>query len=250
LLDYNTTYYWRVDEDDDDDYQNGAISEGYVWSFTTESAPAPTWEVEVSPDAIDFGDVEIGSSVRLISTITNTGTGEPIDFNVQMTPGSSADSSITGVTTYSLGAGLWADVTVAFTPSSQGLATGTLQFTWTGGHGSGGTEEVSLSGVGVTYEPPPGEQIAAILDFIDESVAAGTLVGEGPGKSAENRLNALRNMIEAASDLIEDRLYEDAYQQLEDALKKCDGQTPPPDFVSGPAAARLAEMINNLMAAL
>jgi hypothetical protein len=41
-----------------------------------------------------------------------------------------------------------------------------------------------------------------ILDFFDDSVADGFLTGNGPGKSANGRLNALRNMLEMAGKLI------------------------------------------------
>ena len=60
-------------------------------------------------------------------------------------------------------------------------------------------------------------------------------------------------MIEAAGDLIEDGLIEEACQQLMDAYKKCDGLAPPespPDFVAGPHAAELAVMIQNLRISL
>ncbi|MBA7668968.1 hypothetical protein ES703_77089 [subsurface metagenome] len=85
-----------------------------------------------------------------------------------------------------------------------------------------------------------------LLDFIDDSVVAGTLEGDGPGNSADNRLNALKNMIEAAGDLIDAGDTSRACQQLLDAYKKCDGDPKPPDFVRGPAASTLAGMIQQL----
>lgn len=54
-------------------------------------------------------------------------------------------------------------------------------------------------------------------------------------------------MIEAAGDLIDDGLYEEAYEQLEDIYKKCDGQSPPPDFVAGDSREELANIIQHLM---
>ena len=96
---------------------------------------------------------------------------------------------------------------------------------------------------GVESEPPPEEQNQDILDFINDAVDAGFLSGSGPGNSAANRLNALKNMIEAAGDLIEDGYYEQAYDQLETVYRKCDGESPPPDFVEGPAREELELMI-------
>lgn len=99
----------------------------------------------------------------------------------------------------------------------------------------------------------PAQQIAEILDFFDLSVYGGTLQGNGPGKSAGNRLGALRNMIESAGDLIEDDFLEEACLQLIAAYRKTDGLYPPespPDFVMGDAAPELASMIMNLIDSL
>ena len=60
-------------------------------------------------------------------------------------------------------------------------------------------------------------------------------------------------MIEAAGDLIEDGLIEEACQQLMDAYRKADGLGPPgspPDFVTGAVASDLALMIMNLRISL
>jgi len=106
---------------------------------------------------------------------------------------------------------------------------------------------VPLSGAGVESEPPPEERIAEILDFFDASTGTGDLVGNGPGGSAESRLNALRNIIEAAGDLIEVGDTAGACQQLPDVYERSDGEFPPPDFVTGDDAPELAIMVQNLM---
>jgi hypothetical protein len=93
----------------------------------------------------------------------------------------------------------------------------------------------------------PLEQINQILNFVEESVGLGTLTGDGPGKSAGNRLNALTNMLDEAQSLIEDELYEEALEQLESVYKHVDGESPPKDFVKGEAAADLAAMIQDLV---
>jgi hypothetical protein len=92
--------------------------------------------------------------------------------------------------------------------------------------------------------------IADILAFFDESVDDGTLYGDGPGRSAEGRKKALRNIIEAAGDLIADGYPETACRQLLDAYERCDGLFPPPDFVEGDAAETLAGMILDLIGKL
>ena len=89
-----------------------------------------------------------------------------------------------------------------------------------------------------------------ILEFFDESVTDGTLTGDGPGKSANGRLNALENMLETAGDLIDLGDIEGACEQLKAASRKCDGDSPPPDFVAGSAASELYDMILELIAEL
>jgi len=86
-----------------------------------------------------------------------------------------------------------------------------------------------------------------ILTFINEAVSSQTLWGTGPGKSADGRLGALRNMVATADNLIEAELFEEGCQQLRDAYRRTDSEPVPPDFVSVPAAPELAGMIEDLM---
>ena len=92
--------------------------------------------------------------------------------------------------------------------------------------------------------------IDAILSFFDQSVTDGSLTGYGNGNSANGRLNALRNMLEAVSDLIEIDDIEGACRQLRTASRKCDSALPPPDFVAGSAVSKLNDMILELMTEL
>ncbi|MGB5750053.1 MAG: hypothetical protein WBM69_23955 [Desulfobacterales bacterium] len=68
--------------------------------------------------------------------------------------------------------------------------------------------------------------------------------------SDNGRLNAIRNMLEMAGDLIAINDIEGACGQLNAASMKCDGESPPPDFVQGDAAEGLYNMILDLMAEL
>jgi hypothetical protein len=106
--------------------------------------------------------------------------------------------------------------------------------------------QVELFGTGVVVEPPPDEQIAEILEFFDDAVSGGSLVGDGPGGSADGRLGALRNMIEAAGDLINDGLVAEACDQLLDVQKRADGEPRPPDFVTGADAEVLFDRVQVL----
>jgi hypothetical protein len=97
---------------------------------------------------------------------------------------------------------------------------------------------------------PPEEQIAEILEFFDDSVESGTLVGAGSGASADHRLDAVMHMIETAGALIEEGDIDGACNQLMAAYGKTDGDPIPPDFVTGSAASDLAFMIDELRQSL
>jgi len=239
-------HLWIMDASGDNRYQlptpPGSIPD---WGNPPSEPAEPN--IHVSPLSHDFGDVEIGSAKTMLVSITNTGDADLTVTSLDFQAGSSSDFSITSAPALpaTIAIAATVDVEITFSPSILYFSSATLEI------GSDDADEslvqVSLSGVGVWIEPPPDEQIEEILDFIDESVEDGNLAGDGPGNSADKRLNALINMIEAAGDLIRDGLYDQAHQQLEDAYKKCDGQAPPPDFVSGPAAQELADRIQQLM---
>ena len=213
----------------------------------------PGGNIQVSPEVYDFGDVELGSSSSTIITITNPVGGiheDPLGLlDISFADGSSGDFAITTNPVDSpVLPGESVDIGVSFTPSAEGYVSAVLQIT--SDDPVFELIEVSLGGVGVYDEQPPEGQIAATLSFIDASVDAGTLVGDGSGNSAGKRLNAFENMIEACGDLIADGLDDQACDQLEAALKKCDGQPSPPDFVTGDAAEVLKSMIEVLRTTL
>jgi hypothetical protein len=205
--------------------------------------------IEVVPLDHDFGDVQVGSSSTAIITISNvdgrdleiysvTLSGSP-DFSITMYPDMYPDKVV--------GSGMSTAVEITFEPSATGYVTAVLDIK--SNDMLSPIVSVSLAGMGVSQEQPP-VSVQDILDFFDQSVAAGTLYGDGPGDSADGRRNALRNQIEAAGDLIDDGALEQACQQLLNAYERCDGLPRPPEFVAGPAAATLAGMILSLMADL
>lgn len=104
-------------------------------------------------------------------------------------------------------------------------------------------EFINRSGIFTTYQP----FVSDIEDFCDEAASNGELEGIGQGNSADNRFNALMNMIAMAGELINDGDIDGACEQLMDIYKKCDGESRPPDFVSGVATEELADMVMDLM---
>jgi hypothetical protein len=94
------------------------------------------------------------------------------------------------------------------------------------------------------------DPIEQIVDFIEDSIANGRLITIKEGKAGEGQLNALIGMILTAGDLIKAEDVLSACEQLSAAMAKTDGLYPSesaPDFVAGPAASELADMIFALM---
>ena len=137
------------------------------------------------------------------------------------------------------------DISVTFAPLAAGSASNTLRIT-TGS----GQFQVPIAGLGVSTSVPPQQQIADILAFFDAAAQQGSFTGNGPGNSGAGRRNALRNMLEAAGDLIQQGRIADACRQLQDALDRTDGDPRPPEFVTGPAASELTARIRELRTAL
>ena len=100
---------------------------------------------------------------------------------------------------------------------------------------------------GFLLTPVPEITIDAILEFFDESVEQGTLVGRGKRPRLANlRLKWMRKMIGKAGDFIERGRIRAACRMLQNAYKCCDGKRWPPDFVKGTAVPELASKIQNL----
>lgn len=193
---------------------------------------------------LEFGSVNVGSSQMQIVTLSHFG-GDLLVSGLSLDPLGSAGFSVGLSAPLIVARGASLDIPVTFAPLSAGAASNSLRITT-----DAGTVDVPLSGTGVNVTLPPQQQIAEILAFFDASVAAGTLVGSGNGNSADGRRKALRNMIKAAGDLIQQGRIEDACQQLADASNRTDGAPQPPDFVEGTAAAELEQRIQALRSTL
>jgi beta propeller repeat protein len=227
------------------DNRNGGNLDIYMTEFAF-----LTPEISVSPGSLYFGEVKKGEYRTQIVTITNEGGMGLTVSSIVLASGSSTTFSITQVPTLPkvIAPGASVDATITFAPTALGSFFGMLQVT--SDDPDEGLVEVPLVGIGVYSEKPPEQQIQDILDFFDDSVDDGTLPGDGPGKSAENRRHALRNMIEAAGDLIGNGDIAGACQLLYDTYLKTDGDPQPPDFVKGSAAPELASEILTLMQTL
>ena len=94
----------------------------------------------------------------------------------------------------------------------------------------------------IAIRPPTAAELAAdLLAFVDASIAAGTLVGIGPGASAPNRLSVVRHHIASASAFVAQGKLTPACSHLLDAYRKVDGTAH--DFAGGPAATEVRARI-------
>jgi hypothetical protein len=246
---YDSPTYWR------------SILEDYIFTFNSsrtasyqhstqgsylvrEEASEP--DIDISLLFHSFGDVELGLSSTVIVNISNVGnTDLTIDF-LDFGSGGKTEFFITSTVMIPLVISpdtTSDDITITYTPLWLGVSTDTL------GISSDDPDEplvqVEFEGNCVTTDL--GSAADVIQEFIDDSVSAGSLEGNGPGKSAGNRLNALQNMINAAGDLFEKGDVDGACEQLRDIHSRTDGLPKPPDFVTGVAAVELATRILDLM---
>jgi len=207
-------------------------------------------DIEVAPFDYDFGNIDIGTSVSTLVHVSNVGDSSLTVEDITFQAGSSTDFANTSTMFLprTIGPRFSFDVEITFTPSTAGLSSAVLEIT-----SSDPCEPVvlvALSGTSVGGSATPMEQIDGILDSVETSIADGSLVGSGPGKSAKGRLKALVNMLKHARNLIEAESFEEACQQLQSAYAHTDGQNRPPDFVAGDAAADLAAQIQELIETL
>lgn len=209
--------------------------------FTVTSAPLP--EIDISPDSVDFGQVDVGDTAPAIVTVENLGAGTLRIYELTLT--GDPEITLNPVTLpLDIANGETADLALTFAPTEQLMSNAELGLV-----SNDGDETylmIPVSGEGVVTSVPPAEQIAAILVYFDQAVARGDLEGSGPGRSASGRLGALRNMIEAAGEDIQLGDIDGACKTLENVLDRLDGLSPPPDFASGIAAAELIQQINTL----
>ena len=202
-------------------------------------------KIEVSPLDYNFGNVEVETAALMTVTITNTGNSSLAIDEITLDINGDSSFVITAAPFLSafFGPGGHVDVEITFTPLVSGDQSTVLEIV------SNDPDEplvqINLSGRG--GQLTPSEQMNLIFDFIDDSVTAGQLSGDGLGKSAKGRLGALTNMLETAAKLIEKKKFEEALGQLKTAYKRTDGKKRPPDFVSGNAASELAEKIQAVL---
>lgn len=206
--------------------------------------------IEVSPTPCNLGKVELPGSATATVTLANSGESDLHISSVALAAGTSPYLSVKSAPAVpiTLAAGSNCEVVLAFKPQTVGAATGALVID--SDDPAHGTVSVALTGNGVTSTAPPPQQLTNTLEFIESSVADGTLQGTGPAGAGNAHVQALMNQIKAASDQAAKGNVRSACSQLQNVLRLTDGNPTPPDFVSGLAAAELKLLIELTMASL
>ena len=200
-------------------------------------------EIDVFPLAVDFGQVDIGDSSTMIVTVSNLGQGALVLYETTLS--GPAEFVLEPVTTpLEVLGGETLDLWLTFSPTVEGALFADLALLSNDGDET--WQSLPVTGEGVVASVPPAQQVIDLLAFIEESAASGDLEGAGPGRSAAGRFGALVNMIESAGEDIRLGNYSEACDTLDDVLKRTDGLSPPPDFVSGVATIELTIRVNTL----
>jgi len=202
-------------------------------------------EIEISLDSYNFGEVHWGDTRSAAITIFNTGSDTLNISDILLNDAYDVFSMDLNISPpIDLEPGESIDVVINFKPEALQSYIGSLVIE--SNDADEAMVQVPLSGIGV-FADTPSEQVIAVTDYIQDSIDTGELNAEGEGRSADNKVNALINMIEAAGDLLEAGETAEGCQQLTSIYLKVDGINPPPDFVSGPAIEGLGNAIQGLM---
>ena len=129
-----------------------------------------------NPSALTFGNVTLGHNQPLSVTVSNTGASSATISQIQVSGSTFAQSGMT--TPLTLGPGTNATLSVTFTPTAAGSATGTLAIT---SNASNPTLTIALSGTGTTS--------AGQLGVSPSTIATGDVV-VGTSGTASGTLNA------------------------------------------------------------
>ena len=211
------------------------LSNLFLQTSSLTFSQVPSW-VNAAYNVYDESNEWVAGGFQLRTHVLGTIGSDPIDVVFQW--GALDDNSFIGNTEFNDGAGL-------------GEYGNNTVVSHAAGYDSKYVYSFEIYAEAVSRPgPEPPTAIEEILLFIAMCVEDGTLAGNGPGNSAENRLDALINMLEEAQGLIELEMFEEACGQLQAAYERTDGQRPPPDFVTGPAASELATLILELMESL
>ena len=216
-----------------------------VWLGETPQMP----QIEVTPETVEFGQVEVGAQQTAVVTVANTGNAPLTLQSLAILQGARTDFGFIPLEQLPLTIAPESvrTITVVFAPAAEGPFEAILQIA--GNDAETPVVEVLLTGSGIVVVPAltPKQQIAAINAFYLEGLKDGTIVGIGPGKSGSAKAIALGHMLVCARQLIDGGYTYWALIPLWSVEDKTDGKPRPADFVQGPSVPVLNAMINQLI---
>jgi len=110
-----TEYYWKIVATDN----HGVPTTGLLWDFTTEPPGQP--DIRSPIDSVGFGNVNVGSQLDKTITIYNDGNAILTINSVTRASGSWEFSYIGPATRFNVAPLASEDITIRFTPTSEGL---------------------------------------------------------------------------------------------------------------------------------
>jgi len=201
-------------------------------------------DINIVPNAWDFGTVEWLDAHDAILTITNSGGQDLVLDSISLLYGGQGYSLRTSTTNFTIPAGESEEFEVIFRPPTVGLYGDTIQIA--SNDPDEGLIEIPVLGEGVLADEPS-KQVDAVLSYIDSAVADSSLYGIGSGNSSDKKVKVLKDMIEAFGDLIDMGYIEEGCGQLSDLYKKLDGKDSPPDFIGGEATDELRTSVEAML---
>lgn len=155
-----------------------------VVKLAATAVSAPSSSLSLSASAINFGSVAVGSKGTSNLVLANSGSST---LTISMLTVSGANFTVSGVTTpATIPVGQSLQVSLIFSPTATGNATGSL--TITSSNASNPTVTVALSGTGTTTTVQPGLTIApASFNFgsiVDGQTKSETITVTNPGTTA------------------------------------------------------------------
>jgi hypothetical protein len=198
--------------------------------------------------SFDFGNIAVDTTSVTTVTIYNQDSHAVEVTGLAFISGGCSDFSvISQKEPGQIPAGGNLEIDVGYTPSAVGECSGILRI-WTD---SPIPSTVAFTGTGVVTRAILTNKMIEILAYLDKM-----MTGNGPGKSVNNRLLTIRNMVKTATLQIESGQTEAAYNKLSVIYKKVDGFSKPMDFINEGSSRglhsknTLSELIKDLMTLL
>jgi hypothetical protein len=204
----------------------------------------------------DFGDVEVGSTQKTLMRISNLDSAPVVLTGITFARDGCIDFSVVKLPeSMTIPPNVSVDVEIGYSPSKIGECSTTLRV-YNGSPMPSNTVTFTGTGVEQNSESPEPDNISGplleklqkILDYTNESYTHETSRSYEQKKVSERRLKAFKKKLAVTSHLIQNGHFEAAHNKLREIYKKVDGKPESNDFVSSDKAARLALMLQDLIA--